>query len=109
MVGQSSTGNHLSSIDNRQSSISRQISQAPEAGISGKPLEVFVAARVDAVFRTQGESCFKMREGRIRVPAQGMRHRQSVLDVILMGFHFVGLAKVFDRQAELARIQTGDT
>src|SRR5271157_672615 len=109
MVGKSSTGNHQSSIDNRPSSISCQISQAPEAGISGKPLEVFVAARVDAVFGMQGERRFEMSEGCIRVPSQGMRHRQSVMDVILMGFHLVGLAQVLDRQSELARIQTGDT
>jgi hypothetical protein len=80
------------------------MNQAPKAGVSSEPLEVFVAARVDAVFGTQGKSRFEMGDRRIRVPYEGVRYCQSIVDVVLMGFHPVGLTQVLDRKSKLARI-----
>jgi hypothetical protein len=84
------------------------MNQAPEARVNGKPLEVFVAARVDAIFGTQGKSRFEMSDCCVHVPLQGVRHRQSVANVILIGFHPVSLAQVLNRQSELARVQAGN-
>jgi hypothetical protein len=48
-----------------------------------------------------------MREGRINVSAQGVRHRQSVLHVFLPGLKFVCLAQVLNRPLILLGIEAG--
>jgi len=85
------------------------MNQAAEARVGSDPLEVFVAARVDAVFGTQDESRFEMSECHVHIPSEGMRYRQSVLDVILMGFKLVGLFQMLDCLLEVAYIQTRNT
>jgi hypothetical protein len=108
---QSNIVNHQSTFVNRQSAIplvSCRINQAAEARIGNQSLEVFVAARVDAVFGAQGESRFEVSEGHVHVPAKGVRHGQGIADVILIGFQLIGLAQVFERLHKVAGIQTGN-
>jgi len=100
---------HQSSIENRQSSISRRIDQAAETGVAREPLKVFVAARVEAVFRAQSESRFKMGEGHVRISSQCVGNRQSVVDVILIGLQLIGFAEMLNGVTEVPGIQTGNT
>ncbi len=89
--------------------VSHWMNQATESRVRNQPLEVFVAARVEAVFGTQGESRFEMSEGHVRIPSEGMRHRQRIVDVILIGFQLVGLAQKFHRLPKVAGIQAGNS
>ena len=82
--------------------------QAAEARIGRKYLQVFVAARMEAVFWAQRKCHLEVSESDIGVAFEGARNRQSILNVVLPGLKFIRLAKVLEGPFQISRIQTSN-
>ena len=79
--------------------------KASKARIIFKRLEIFVMPRLSAILRAKPNGCLKVVECTVWIASQAISGSQRIMNVFLVGIHFVGLTEVLESLVKVPAVE----